>query len=75
MAVGVVDRLETVEIDNTDRQPALVALRPLEVLGQVGEEPAPVRQGRQAVEIGDLEIFVAETARLGLRRDQAGEIA
>ncbi len=58
MAIGVVDRLEAVEVDNTDGEARAGLFGLFVELGQGRKERAAVGQARQAVEIGDLEIFI-----------------
>ncbi len=74
VAVGVVDRLETVEIDDADGKGAALCFRPLVLFRQLGEKPAAIGQTGQAVEIGDAEVLVAQPSGFCLRGGQLFEI-
>ncbi|PHJ87648.1 hypothetical protein VF08_38155, partial [Nostoc linckia z8] len=64
VAIGVVDRLEAIEIEDTDGQTPAFGVCPVGFF-QSGEERAAVRQVRQAIDVGEAKILVAE--RDGLR--------
>ena len=52
--VAVVDRLEAVDVDEHDRQRAIVARRAAHERGELAAEEAPVVQARQLVGVGEL---------------------
>ena len=52
MAIGVVDRLEAVEIDDADRERLAAVMRARERVVERGKEAAPVAEVRETVEIG-----------------------
>jgi hypothetical protein len=67
VAVGVVDRLEVVDVDEGDRQRPLVAVRPLDLGEQRGEERArlltPVRRSIVAASVVSARRRRASSAR------------
>ena len=74
MPVDVVDRFEPVEIDEPKGEAAILLLRVEDDLLQVAEEAAPIRQARQAIEVGVAEILVAQGCEVGPRRDEIPEL-
>ena len=74
MPVKIVNRLETVEVDDAHDEAAAVSLladRPVETL----EELAPVRQARQAVGVGQAPVLLGEFHRTDARSHHRFEIA
>ncbi len=70
MAVGVIDRLEAVEVDDADGKAGAVLDGDAVLAVELGEEAAPVGQAGQGVEIGDAEVFVRQRLGFGLFLDQ-----
>src|ERR1700684_1625601 len=75
MAVKIIDRLETIEIENTDRQTLRPDFGARKFFIQLREELAAVGQVRQRVEIGEPKVLVTQRKGAYLRNDQTCEIA
>ena len=67
MADAVVDRLEVVEVEDDEREPPAVPVRPRHLAAERVVEEAPVVQARQRVEVGELP-RLAEPPRVVDRR-------
>jgi hypothetical protein len=70
VAERVVDRLETVEVDEAEGKAGAVFLRPCDPCFELGAELAAVGQVGQAVEIGKAMVLVAEALGFCLARRQ-----
>src|SRR5439155_10371247 len=82
MAVIIVDRLEAVEVDDSDGDANVLALGVSESARQLGEEAAAVWQLGQRIEVGEAEVLVRESLSGRLlrqqrfaARDEIGEVA
>jgi hypothetical protein len=71
VAMGVVDRLETIQIDVGEREELVIAPHPPHVLAQPVGEQRPVRQAGQGVVPGDV---LERALRLDQRRDRVREL-
>ena len=74
MPDAVVDRLEVVEVEDDEREAAVVAVRAGDLAGEGLVEVAPVVQARQRVEVGELARFPEAAGVLDRRAGPRGEL-